>query len=140
MQAEDTLQMMLDFYPQIFPTRKHCLDHLFCVIGNGYCWKNGELVDENTDENSIMNRYVLKRHIQHAKGENEDFFLKTKKEFEKNHELDSNFKIPFDYQFDWYPLSKEYSYLYNYPKDIKDDWRKILEETKELLKKDGITY
>ena len=35
MTAENTLQWMMDFYPDLFPTRKHCLDHLFCVIGNG---------------------------------------------------------------------------------------------------------
>ena len=37
-----------------------------------------------------------------------------------------------------YELSKEYSYLYNYPENIKEDWMKILEETKEYLKEDGI--
>lgn len=44
MKAEETLQYMADFCSDIFPTRKHALDHLFCVIGNGYDWVNGELV------------------------------------------------------------------------------------------------
>lgn len=57
---------------------------------------------------------------------------------DKYKEINSNHKIPIHYQFEWYPLSKEYSYLYNYPIDIKDDWKKILEETKKYLQKDGI--
>ena len=48
MRAEDTLQYMADFYSELFPTRKHALNHLFCVIGNGYKWIDGELVDERT--------------------------------------------------------------------------------------------
>ena len=47
MRAEDTLQYMADFYSDIFPTRKHCLDFLFCVVGNGYEWVNGELISED---------------------------------------------------------------------------------------------
>lgn len=57
---------------------------------------------------------------------------------DKYKEINSNHKIPIHYQFEWYHLSKEYSYLYNYPIDIKDDWKKILEETKKYLQKDGI--
>ena len=29
MRAEDTLQYMADFYPELFPTRKHALNQLF---------------------------------------------------------------------------------------------------------------
>ena len=47
MRAENTLQFMADFYPSIFPTRKHCLNFLFCGVGNGYEWVKGELVDED---------------------------------------------------------------------------------------------
>ena len=56
MRAEDTLQFMADFYPSIFPTRKHCLNHLFCTIGNGYRWVKGELVE---DDDKKYNRYRL---------------------------------------------------------------------------------
>ena len=45
MTVEQTLQVMTDKYPTIFYNRQTCLNHLFCVIGNGYDWKKGELVD-----------------------------------------------------------------------------------------------
>lgn len=48
MRAEDQLQYMADFYPELFPTRKHALNHLFCVLGNGYDWINGELIDDDS--------------------------------------------------------------------------------------------
>ena len=38
----------------------------------------------------------------------------------------------------WYPLSKEHSYLYNYPDDIKPDWKALLEECKQMLIDDGV--
>ena len=38
----------------------------------------------------------------------------------------------------WYPLSKEYSYLYNYPDNIKPDWKALIEECKQILIDDGI--
>ena len=48
MRAEDQLQYMADFYPELFPTRKHALNHLFCVLVNGYDWINGELIDDDS--------------------------------------------------------------------------------------------
>lgn len=49
MRAEETLQFMMDFYPELFPSRKHYLNHLFCTIGNGYDWRKGELVDSQKE-------------------------------------------------------------------------------------------
>lgn len=141
MKAEDTLQKLLDLYPEIFPTRKHALDHLFCTIGNGFEWKDGELISDDElfeDNDCLWNRYSLNYHIKSAKGLNEDLYWESVKIHKHLKELDTTHKIPLDYQFEWYELSKKYSYLYNYPKNIKDDWLKILEETKEYLKEDGI--
>lgn len=154
MRAEDELQFMMDFYPDLFPTRKHCLDHLFCVIGNGYQWIDGELVD-NDDE--YHKRYQIVEHIKRAKGKNEEYFYKCMDEEKKKNEecfykrmdeeirlksiLKENYKQRFGdmkYNFSWYPLSKKYSYLYNYPENIKPDWLSILNECKQLLEADGI--
>lgn len=44
MNVELTIQEMFDKYPTLFKERADCLNHLFCVIGNGYSWVNGELV------------------------------------------------------------------------------------------------
>ena len=132
MRAEDTLQFMADFYPDIFPTRKHALDYLFCVIGNEYDWVNGELVCDGTYER----RYKMIEYVDHAEFRNEAMW---KASYEFFHEfLEEGDKIPFKYQWEWYPLDKKYSNLYAYPEDIKPDWKALLEECKQLLKEDGI--
>ena len=46
MKLEETIQKMYDFYPSLFTERWQCLNHLFCVIGNGYRWENGELIGD----------------------------------------------------------------------------------------------
>ena len=134
MRAEDTLQYMADFYPELFPTRKHALNQLFCVIGNGYDWVNGELVD---DDNRYVKRYKLIKPIEKAEFRNEEFWVNMNATYRKLHEY-TNHIIPFEYSFRWCPLFKSYSYLFNYPDDIKDDWRALLEECKQLLIEDGI--
>ena len=55
MKFEWTMQCMLDFHGDLFPTRKHCLNHLFCAYGTGYEWENGELINHDYDE--ILKRF-----------------------------------------------------------------------------------
>lgn len=43
---ERTVHNCLAVYPTIFPTRARVLDHLFCILGGGYDWKGGRLVQE----------------------------------------------------------------------------------------------
>lgn len=135
MRAEDTLQYMADFYPDLFPTRKHCLDHLFCVIGNGFEWVNGELVD---DDNKYEKRYKLRKPIKKAEFWREETWNQMNKFYNDLYGLDEKRKIPMQYNFEWYPLSKKYSALFTYPEDIKDDWKELLEECKQMLIADGI--
>lgn len=44
MTLKNAIKRMITEYPMLFQDRVQCLDHLFCVIGNGYDWKNGQLV------------------------------------------------------------------------------------------------
>ncbi len=133
MRAENTLQYMADFYPELFPTRKHCLDYLFCTVGNGYEWINGELAHKGEYEK----KYKLKKTIEKAEFKFEQDWLRMNKFYKELYEKGSK-KIPYEYDFEWYPLSKEYSALYNYPDDIKPDGKLLLEECKQMLIKDGI--
>lgn len=134
MRAEEELQFMADFYPDIFPTRKHCLNHLFCVIGNGYKWINGELIDEDC---KYQNRYALKETVKKAEFRDEEHWTQMY-DFYKNLYGEDDKKIPFNYKFEWYPLSKKYSHLYTTPADIKPDWKALLEECKAMLISDGV--
>ena len=72
MNVELTIQEMFDNYPTLFKERADCLDHLFCVIGNGYEWVNGELTDgdsEVTQEyiNELTSRLVDGKAYQYNK-------------------------------------------------------------------------
>lgn len=134
MTAENTLQCMMDFYPELFPTRQRALDHLFCTIGNGYEWVKGELVCDD----DIFNRYEMKGQISRASGRYEDDFERYRKFALERAKNDPNFKPNPRYSHSWYPLSKQYSFLYDYPDDIKPDWLAILNECKEMLIADGI--
>ena len=134
MRAEDTLQFMADFYPSIFPTRKHCLNHLFCTIGNGYRWVKGELVE---DDDKKYNRYRLVKPVRKAEFEDErDWWVRYRFELEMHEETGK--RINPDYFFEWSQPSREYSYIYHYPKNITPDWKALLEECRQMLKEDGV--
>ena len=64
MNVELTIQHMYDNYPCLFKERADCLDHLFCGIGNGYDWVNGELVCYNLSEAEIK---ALEAHLINGK-------------------------------------------------------------------------
>ena len=134
MRAEDTLQFMADFYPSIFPTRKHCLNHLFCTIGNGYRWVKGELVE---DDDKKYNRYRLVKPVRKAEFEDErDWWVRYRFELEMHEETGK--RINPDYFFEWSQPSREYSYIYHFPKNIRPDWKELLEECRQMLKEDGV--
>ena len=131
MRAEDTLQFMMDFNGNLFWSRQQCLNHLFCTIGNGYEWENGELVEKNYDTEQMLSRWQLIEPVKHAEPRQLAVELN---EIREGTQRRRGFKeIP-----KWYPLSKEYSYLYNYPDNIKSDWLALIKECKQMLIADGI--
>ena len=131
MRAEDTLQFMMDFNGNLFWSRQQCLNHLFCTIGNGYEWENGELVEKDYDTEQMLSRWQLIKPVEFAEPRQLAVELH---EIREGMQRRREFKeIP-----KWYPLSKEYSYLYNYPDDIKSDWLALIEECKQMLIADGI--
>ena len=134
MRAEDTLQFMADFYPSIFPTRKHCLNFLFCGVGNGYEWVKGELVDE---DGKFEKRYRLVEPVEKAEFEREQRWWDRYRLEREMHE-ETGKRINPDYYFEWSQPSREYSYIYHYPKNIRPDWKALLEECRQMLKEDGV--
>jgi len=48
--VEQTVRNDLLLWPSIHVNRFSVLHHLFCVIGNGYEWKDGELVESGSKE------------------------------------------------------------------------------------------
>ena len=159
MKPERTLQKMYNEYPNLFPVRQRALDHLFCVIGNGYSWHKGEVVHDNDlyiwDNN--IERFIIdpdykideEPDIISTPPKTEKEYMKEKEEWrmllatmrhrhhpetsieEHYKELEHNFHK-------WYPLSKEHSLIYTVPDDVTPEWKALVEECKELLLKDGI--
>ncbi|MDE5824284.1 MAG: hypothetical protein K2H91_06330 [Lachnospiraceae bacterium] len=44
------------------------------------------------------------------------------------------------YNFEWSTPSKNYSYIYHYPKNIKEDWLALLKECEQMLIEEGIIH
>lgn len=133
MKAEETLQFISDFYRFVFPTRKHALNQLFCVTGNGMEWKNGELCFK--DDNPYLKRYKMVEEVEKAHFPGEAHWNDMYEFFKDLHDDFPDETIPHEYRFEWAPLSK-HSALCDYPKDIKPDWMVLIDECKKLLKED----
>ena len=70
MNVEITIQYLFDNYPGIFKERADCLNQLFCSIGNGFYWQDGELIwKEISDEeiNTLNKKLVDGKAFQYNK-------------------------------------------------------------------------
>lgn len=119
MGAEATIQAMFDHYPNLYQERSECLNYLFIVVDNDFFWIDGKLVD------SDLKPYRSK--MGHKAQQNK----KSEKEYDKVLR-----KYPRELR--WNEVTKD-SYIVNYPKDIQDDWMKLINETKRMLRKDGVS-
>ena len=178
MNVELTMQAMFDLYPTLFKERADCLNHLFCTIGNGFKWVNGELVFREFHPkyiNKLESHLVHGKAFQHNKlslraesqlyeddrisnGWYEEWkerhpdedIVKLKevrqrtidKLSDNEYYRESNRKkrwgfyvnIPGHEQINF---CEKWAFLFNYPDDIKPDWKEAIEECKKLLLEDG---
>ena len=180
MNVELTIQNMFDKYPTLFKERADCLDHLFCTIGNGFEWVDGELVDcfGNTtkeDIDRLFSRLINGKAYQYNK-----LSLRAESQLYENERIANGWyeewkskypdedidklksvrqcvidKLPDDVYYkepirkkrwDFYinipgyekiDFHTNFSYLFNYPKNIKSDWKAAIEECRSLLIEDG---
>lgn len=180
MNVELTIQDMFDEYPTLFKERADCLDHLFCAIGNGFEWVDGELVYNSDDASKeyidrLSSRLVNGKACQHHKlslraesqlYEDERISNGWYEEWKRRHPDEDVDKLksvrqrtidnlPDDVYYKeptrkkrWYfyinipgyervDFCTRFAYLFNYPDDIKPDWKAAIEECKALLIEDG---
>ena len=145
---------MFDECPDLFSTRQECYDFLFCVIGNGYEWKRGQLVycdDESTEEDEDADYAALaaaweSAGIKPKTVQSETNIAKRRKEDEELHNLKRGNDLadglpdigPYNpNKRHWYPIC-EYSRISNVPEDVRPDWKAAIEECKVMLRADGI--
>ena len=147
MTVEATVQKLLDSCPGLLVSREECFDLLFCVIGNGYKWKWGQLVyddfsDEGYDEEADREANEADYEIEHKRAEPSEECLEARKrkdelwakaEMLKAEDIDRQ-------KHHWYPLSKKYSKLFTVPDDVREDWKEAVEECKRMLERDGVDW
>lgn len=153
MTVETTIQRMFDQYPDLFATRRDCYDFLFCVIGNGYEWRRGQIVscdDESGEDDEALDYATPHPRAEQTKEnsgvktgpcdgfDEEGFPMKNSPWAVHHEECDSCRQIcPLDVKMRWYPIC-EYSLIKRVPADVKPDWKDAVEECKAMLKEDGI--
>lgn len=137
MKPERTIEQMRAQFPTLFHNRFECLNHLFCVVGCGYCWRHGELVvDEDYNSNDKEDIDATIPDI-------------SRVEFSTKNEHNEKMKKVLGYTDDLFPQEGfrvwsvsehcwDYINLSNPPDDITKEWRAVLNETITLLLEDGI--
>lgn len=155
MKPERTIQEMYDRWH--YTSRQAALNQLFCVLGNGYEWKEGELVDcellysydpqsdsridlpfEKDTTPDIISKAPLtdeEAEIQRQQWIEERARLKC--HFNKSLSYEDALKITLENTHKWYPIYK-LAHICNLPEDITPEWKAVAEECKAMLKKDGI--
>ena len=178
MNVELTIQDCFDNYPGLFKERADVLSHLFCTIGNGYEWKDGELVINVPTDSGLV---LLESHLVDGKAfQHNKLSLRAESQLYeqeriaqgwyddwKNRYPDSNIeemkairqktiaKLPDDVYYreperkkrwgffvnipnrQYVDFHENFSFLFNYPDDIKPDWKDAIEECRGLLVEDG---
>lgn len=143
MTVETTVQEMFDKYPLMYSTREECFDQLFCVIGNGYEWKWGQLVYRDRGEPGYDEKYERKLNeddygAAHPRAEQSEENLDERRRHDELY-IRHGLMKPGE-KHDWYPLSRRYSRLFSVPDDARDDWKAAVEECKRMLEKDGVDW
>lgn len=161
MTLEQTIQYLYNDCPALFKERADCLDHLFCTIGNGYVWHNGQLICEDiTDSEYIKyleSLFVDGKAYQHTKWSLRDEYIHNEYIEERYKNKDNGYtvedrvrailSVPDDVYYRvperkqrWAVFLQgytEYMLLKSVPDDVQPDWLKGVEECIELLNEDG---
>lgn len=158
MTLELTIQSMFDHYPLIFQTRFDCLNHLFCTLGNGLDWEDGELTGVEEPVNSLTDGKAHQHHVDTARSR----AIRRAKAYAAIHggtiDESSYTNIPdtpcvsarprrerwyFVHRFaanqpERIDLYKDYVPLWNIPPDVKPDWLAGATECMKMLLEDGV--
>lgn len=152
MTLKETVKSNLIMHPLISPSKLSVYNHLFLTIGNGYKWINGELISSEDSENctiekgleklfndeyqyellaSYLDMYIPnlddpKELVSYLKRENKQNFKLVKRILNAENIVEEELHMS-NKEDELYPLSK-YSAILNIPTDIKDDWKKGIEE------------
>lgn len=152
MTYKDTIINCMKNYPTLYPNRLNVDNHLFAVIGNGYEWKGGQIVEDvysserNEDDeyenlskaeySSLFTANDYEMYVERFNNYNPNVnrifhkMIDGKSEEEINDLITSKLNEPYkmDSRLKWhvYPLC-DYSKIVNIPDNIQDDWLDAIE-------------
>jgi hypothetical protein len=138
--VDETVRTSITRYPSLFATRGDVLHHLFLVLGNGFAWHKGEIV--NTFPEDEQPWTPEREHASFARmGGNADLLRDLVEErIQKHQAILSNVDAAIqDLTFTGeriYPQS-QYALLLTIPKDVTDDWAAAAEEAKVIAIQGG---
>lgn len=146
MKVEDTIHRSIIKYPSLYnfgnlkDSRMAVLNHLFFTNGNGYDWKDGELVEYRSEKLKSFKKRVKEKQLKkwlnedHKDYEDSEAFkrfeefckendllhhlTKEAKEERKRRRIEENNNR----KLHIYPFSKGYFLLGEIPDDVKEDW------------------
>lgn len=147
MTYENTIRNSLLTYGTIFPSEWHVAEHMFCVIGNGWHWENGQVVSDDYNkkkqvltfkellDNDKPNSYELQK-LHNYKNNITQVFDERDILVSMRNDLIRNQSAIMNYEFGNYFVpdfsicaelptvydTSEYSLINNIPSDIKPDW------------------
>ena len=132
--VRDTVYHMLVAYPTLFKNKSDCFAHLFLTCGNGYDWKDGEIVSVIAEKNRPWQvPQFVDEVAEFLKMPEEIKFLADQRRLDirrRNNQIKfviENFDFLIDEPMSFRNLHAfsnfQYELLCCIPKDIKDDWR-----------------
>lgn len=135
-------------FPLLFPNRTAVLEHVFCVIGNGYDWgKDGTIVSTDPQEKELWDKEDELTRIEEdleAYGEVIQEALRPvmmedyRAELEVIEQVDQRVKeTPPIVHI--YPQS-DYALLMNIPENVTPEWRAAADEARELAVSAGWVF
>lgn len=153
MSLEAEIVRMIRQYPSIFPDRTSCLNQLFCTIGNGYDWHEGELRNafpddfEYTTDEALIAYHTKREEEWKAKAEESLSFFELFEE-EERIRFERHLAIALDAESlattegclhpdRVYPLCK-YSYVLAVPDNVTDEYLLGIVEALNYVRRCGI--
>lgn len=139
--VRDTVYHLLVAYPTIYSNVADCYRHLFLMIGNGYEWVDGELVDVCGDRNRPWKVPQFQDEMTEVlKQDDSSEYCQGQKRLDvrrRNNQIQfviDNFDLMFEESIQFDRLNdfshSRYERIFNIPDDVKPDW---LESAKRVI-------
>jgi len=144
MRLEETILDSIQYYPSLFPTRESVLNNLFCTAGNGYVWREGQLVHASGWPDAEPADHFRVRHGWPPSTDQDHYLWGVISTAHERCKPGHQFTLPprrrrvTVAQASWhagciYPLSEYHSKMLRVPEDARQDWVQGAIETAHMV-------